>query len=284
MVEKKTRGSIVCTTSVASVIAGTVVPHGYTASKHALVGLIRSAAGDLGKHGIRVNGVAPFGVATPLVCEGYKIKMEASELEEVFSETANLKGIVLKARHVAEAALFLASDDSAYATASLAMASSDLRRPPKRLRTPMLSEEQVDVHLLQERNKRRCFTSETPLNWRQHKRDQVSNLSRACEPKQKANSNKRKKRGPLDSVEPPFANPRHTTFKTKHGDDMPGNISGPTKVDTDGDDCEEAPTIGTTSTGVDTNKPPGTATSKVAKKARIAYAKIIKFFYALFFV
>ncbi|KAG2259695.1 hypothetical protein Bca52824_078989 [Brassica carinata] len=101
MVEKKTRGSIVCTTSVASVIAGTVVPHGYTASKHALVGLIRSAAGDLGKHGIRVNG-------------GYKIKMEASELEEIFSEAANLKGIVLKARHVAEAALFLASDDSAY--------------------------------------------------------------------------------------------------------------------------------------------------------------------------
>ncbi|KAF3572786.1 hypothetical protein F2Q69_00063345 [Brassica cretica] len=69
-----------------------------------------------------------------------------------------------------------------------------------------------------------------------------------------------------------------------HGDDMPRNISGPTKVDTDGDDCEEAPTIGTTSTGVDTNKPPATATSKVAKKARIAYAKIIKFFYALFFV
>ncbi|KAG2259697.1 hypothetical protein Bca52824_078991 [Brassica carinata] len=44
---------------------------------------------------------------------------------------------------------------------------------------------------------------------------------------------------------------------------------GPTKVDTDGDDCEEAPTIGTTSTGV-TNKPPATATSKVAKKTRIA--------------
>ncbi|CDY33729.1 BnaA09g45350D [Brassica napus] len=76
MVEKKTRGSIVCTTSVASVIAGTVVPHGYTASKHAL--------------------------------------KEVSEIEEIFSETANLKGIVLKARHVADAALFLASDDSAY--------------------------------------------------------------------------------------------------------------------------------------------------------------------------
>ncbi|KAG2286620.1 hypothetical protein Bca52824_046224 [Brassica carinata] len=43
-----------------------------------------------------------------------------------------------------------------------------------------------------------------------------------------------------------------------------------TKVDTDGDDCEEAPTIGITSTGVHTNKPPATATSKVGKKARVA--------------
>ncbi|KAL0802030.1 hypothetical protein Bca101_057206 [Brassica carinata] len=51
---------------------------------------------------------------------------------------------------------------------------------------------------------------------------------------------------------------------------MPGNISVPLKVDTDGDDREEAPTIGTTSAGIDTNKPPTTATSKVAKKARTA--------------
>ena len=51
---------------------------------------------------------------------------------------------------------------------------------------------------------------------------------------------------------------------------MPGNISVLTKVDTDGDDCEEAPTIGITSTGVHTNKPPATATSKVGKKARVA--------------
>ncbi|CAA7046401.1 unnamed protein product [Microthlaspi erraticum] len=114
MVESGTRGSIVCTTSVAAKIAGTgtTTPHGYTASKHALLGLIKSAAGELGKHGIRVNGVAPFGIATPMVCDGFR--MEAGKIEQFFSSQANLKGIVLKARHVAEAALFLASDDSAY--------------------------------------------------------------------------------------------------------------------------------------------------------------------------
>ncbi|XP_010506736.1 PREDICTED: short-chain dehydrogenase reductase 3b-like [Camelina sativa] len=111
MVEKGTRGSIVCTTSVAAEISGTA-PHGYTASKHGLLGLIKSASGGLGQYGIRVNGVAPFGVATPLVCNGFKI--EANVVEENTLASANLKGIVLKARHVAEAALFLVSDESAY--------------------------------------------------------------------------------------------------------------------------------------------------------------------------
>lgn len=85
----------------------------YTASKHGLLGLIKSASGGLGQYGIRVNGVAPFGVATPLVCNGY-FNMEPHLVEELTSESANLKGIVLKARHVAEAALFLASDESTY--------------------------------------------------------------------------------------------------------------------------------------------------------------------------
>nr|ADM13619.1 3-beta-hydroxysteroid dehydrogenase 1 [Erysimum crepidifolium] len=111
MVEKGTRGSIVCTTSVSGEVAGTG-PHGYTAAKHGLVGLIKTASGGLGKYGIRVNGVAPFGVATPLVCDRYN--MEPNAVEESTLASGNLKGIMLKARHVAETALFLASDASAY--------------------------------------------------------------------------------------------------------------------------------------------------------------------------
>ncbi|KAK0580382.1 hypothetical protein LWI29_001212 [Acer saccharum] len=111
MVAKNVRGSIICTTSVASSLGGTG-PHAYTASKHALVGLVRSACSELGAHGIRVNCVSPFGVATPLSCTAYNL--QPNEVEANSCAVSNLKGIVLKARHIAEAALFLASDESAY--------------------------------------------------------------------------------------------------------------------------------------------------------------------------
>ena len=111
MVAKNIRGSIICTTSVASSLAGTG-PHAYTTSKHALVGLVRAACSELGAYGIRVNCISPYGVATPLSCRAYNL--QPSEVEANSCALANLKGIVLKARHIAEAALFLASDESAY--------------------------------------------------------------------------------------------------------------------------------------------------------------------------
>lgn len=110
MVENGTRGSIVCTTSVAAEIGGQG-PHGYTASKHGLVGLVKSVCGDLGKHGIRINGVAPFPVATAMTSHD---EGTAKQTEEYCEANGILKGVVLKARHVAEAALFLASDESVY--------------------------------------------------------------------------------------------------------------------------------------------------------------------------
>ncbi|BFG23794.1 hypothetical protein CerSpe_100680 [Prunus speciosa] len=111
MVARKIHGSIICTTSVAASLGGTA-PHAYTTSKHALLGLVRGACSELGAYGIRVNSISPFGVATPLSCKAYNL--QPSEVEANSSAIANLKGIVLKARHVAEAALFLAADESAY--------------------------------------------------------------------------------------------------------------------------------------------------------------------------
>lgn len=111
MVAKKIRGSIICTTSVAASLGG-AGPHAYTTSKHALVGLVRTACSELGAYGIRVNCISPFGIATPLSCRAYNL--EPSEVEANSCALGNLKGTVLKARHVAEAALFLASDDSVY--------------------------------------------------------------------------------------------------------------------------------------------------------------------------
>lgn len=111
MVARNIRGSIICTTSVAACVGGTG-PHAYTTSKHALLGLVRSACSELGVYGIRVNCVSPFGVATPLACSAFNL--EPHQVEANSSSKANLKGIVLKAAHIAEAALFLASDESLY--------------------------------------------------------------------------------------------------------------------------------------------------------------------------
>ncbi|CAN6706214.1 unnamed protein product [Malus baccata var. baccata] len=111
MVARAVRGSIICTTSVAASLGGTA-PHAYTTSKHALLGLVRGACSELGAHGIRVNSISPFGVATSLACKAYNL--EPDEVEANSSAIGNLKGVVLKARHVAEAALFLAADESAY--------------------------------------------------------------------------------------------------------------------------------------------------------------------------
>lgn len=111
MVKSKTRGSIICTASVAAALGG-LGPVAYTVAKSAVVGLVKAACKELGMYGIRVNGVSPYGVATPMTCKNYNMSVE--EAEESSSALANLKGIVLKCRHVAEAALFLASDESAY--------------------------------------------------------------------------------------------------------------------------------------------------------------------------
>ena len=100
------RGCIISTSSLVSAVGG-AGPHAYTTSKHALVGLMKNAAAELGRHGIRVNCVAPAAVATSKAPGGMDV--------EAFMEAgANLKGVGLKVDDVAAAALFLASDDSRY--------------------------------------------------------------------------------------------------------------------------------------------------------------------------
>ncbi|PKU62466.1 Short-chain dehydrogenase reductase 3b [Dendrobium catenatum] len=105
------RGSIICTASVAAAVGG-FAPVAYTIAKHGVLGLVKAAAGELGEKGVRVNCVSPFGVATPLSCG---IGMMTAELvEKLTCEAAVLKGAVLRAADIAAAALFLASDDSAF--------------------------------------------------------------------------------------------------------------------------------------------------------------------------
>lgn len=114
-------GCIISTASVAAVMGG-MGPHAYTASKHAIVGLTKNAACELGKYGIRVNCISPFGVATPMLVGAWRLgsggeeedEVEVEKTEELVRGLGNLRGATLRAKDIAEAALFLASDESRY--------------------------------------------------------------------------------------------------------------------------------------------------------------------------
>lgn len=116
-------GCIISMSSVAGCMGG-LGPHAYTASKHAIIGLTKNTACELGQHGIRVNCISPFGVATSMLINAWRSSdqvdheectdLEAEEMEEFVRGLANLKGVTLKAKDVAEAALYMASEESRY--------------------------------------------------------------------------------------------------------------------------------------------------------------------------
>ncbi|KAI3944859.1 hypothetical protein MKX01_002414 [Papaver californicum] len=83
------KGSILVTSSVASVVAGGETPNAYAMSKHAI-----NLCVELGKYGIRVNCISPYGVVSPMLMGA--TGMEASKLEEL------------------EAAVYLGSDEYKY--------------------------------------------------------------------------------------------------------------------------------------------------------------------------
>lgn len=111
------KGSIVSVCSVAGVIGG-LGPHAYTGSKHAVLGLNRNVAAELGKYGIRVNCVSPYGVPTGLslrhLPEDERTEDALVGFRAFVAKSANLNGVDLTADHVANAVLFLASDEAGY--------------------------------------------------------------------------------------------------------------------------------------------------------------------------
>jgi (+)-trans-carveol dehydrogenase len=119
-------GSIVVTGSGAS-LKGLPNISPYVASKHALVGLVRSAARELAPHHIRVNLVAPGNVATPMLLNDAMFGLYAPDLDQPgradFVERAAAgvpMGIpFVDPEDVSEAVLFLASDAARYITGTV---------------------------------------------------------------------------------------------------------------------------------------------------------------------
>nr|QKE59444.1 nepetalactol related short chain dehydrogenase 5 [Nepeta racemosa] len=113
MVELGTRGTIICTTSPASTMGGHNLTD-YVMSKHAVLGLVRSASMQLGGHGIRVNCVSPSVVLTPLA---QRMGLATpDDFDTKFGNFTSIKGVYLTAENVAEAVVYLASDDAAFIT------------------------------------------------------------------------------------------------------------------------------------------------------------------------
>ncbi|CAN6472464.1 unnamed protein product [Victoria cruziana] len=110
-------GSVICTASISGLMGG-LGPHAYTVSKFAIPGLVKSASSELGRHGVRVNCVSPFVVATPLVLRQFGAfypGADAERLAEIIAGLGELGGGArCEERDVAKAVLYLASDDAKY--------------------------------------------------------------------------------------------------------------------------------------------------------------------------
>ena len=119
MIKQGEGGAIVNLSSMMG-ISGTTTPVGpggvgyaYHASKHAVIGLTRQFGLDGAPHNIRVNALCPGWIETPLLAP---LKM-SEELTKWMIEGAPM-GRLGSADEIARAALFLASDDASFVTAT----------------------------------------------------------------------------------------------------------------------------------------------------------------------
>ena len=107
-------GSIISMASTAGIMGG-LGPHAYCAAKHAVVGLTKNVGAELCRHGIRVNAIAPAGMATAMVANvmtgDHQALDDTTKALAAASPLINRAGM---ADDVAQAALWLASDESGY--------------------------------------------------------------------------------------------------------------------------------------------------------------------------
>src|SRR3954454_5362170 len=108
------KGSIINTASFVAQMGAATSQISYTASKGGVLAMSRELGVEFARRGVRVNALCPGPVNTPLLQELY-----AKDPEQAARRLVHLPmGRFAEAEEIAHAALFLASDDSSYVTAS----------------------------------------------------------------------------------------------------------------------------------------------------------------------
>ena len=107
-------GSVVNTASFVAVMGAATSQISYTASKGGVLALTRELGVEFARRGVRVNALCPGPVLTPLLRQLYADDPDAAARRLVHLPM----GRFAEPREIAHGALFLASDDSSYVTAS----------------------------------------------------------------------------------------------------------------------------------------------------------------------
>ena len=114
VMQPRMKGSIISMASTAGILGG-LGPHAYCAAKHAVVGLTKNVGAELCRYGIRVNAIAPAGMATAMVANVMTGDHEAIDAaKRALAQGSPLVNRAGVAEDVANAALWLASDESGY--------------------------------------------------------------------------------------------------------------------------------------------------------------------------
>jgi NAD(P)-dependent dehydrogenase (short-subunit alcohol dehydrogenase family) len=114
LLENERGGSVINTASFVATMGAATSQISYTASKGGVLALSRELGVEFARRGVRVNALCPGPVDTPLLRELY-----AKDPEQAARRLVHVPmGRFARAEEIAAAALFLASDESSFVTAS----------------------------------------------------------------------------------------------------------------------------------------------------------------------